>query len=135
MCAIVRSFGQLTPYICRLFWLRNYGRTPQTRCILDIPVTPAKITKMNAPVSITIASPLKSWVQRQAEQQGFENIGGYLNDLIRREKKRAAAKAKLEADLVNSIESGSIALTSKTWDRIVANGLKKAVSRRRKSKR
>jgi len=69
-------------------------------------------------LNINLPEPLKDFVENQAVKAGYSNLSEYLEDLIRKEQRRAA-KQELEAQLLEGIHSGpSRKMTSEDWDRL-----------------
>jgi antitoxin ParD1/3/4 len=81
-------------------------------------------------MNISLPAPLKSWVEEQVSARGYSTAS--VRDVLRREQ-AVAAKARVEAHLLESLESGpATPMTHKDWERIRSEGI--ALSRRRKGK-
>jgi antitoxin ParD1/3/4 len=83
-------------------------------------------------MNISLPAPLKSWVEQQVEQRGYSTASEFVRDVLRREQEQAL-RAAVDARLLEAIDSGkSTPMTSKDWDRIRTEGLKRARTRRKK---
>jgi antitoxin ParD1/3/4 len=87
---------------------------------------------MRSTMNISLPTPLKAWVEDQVSARGYSTASEFVRDVLRREQ-AAAAKARVEAHLLESLESGpATPMTRKDWERIRSEGI--ALSRRRKAK-
>jgi antitoxin ParD1/3/4 len=83
-------------------------------------------------MNVSLPAPLKEWVQRQVEERGFSTASEYVRDVLRRQREDAA-RAAVDVRLTDAINSGeSTPMTRRDWDRIRAEGLKRARGRRKK---
>ncbi len=87
---------------------------------------------MRSSMNVSLPAPLKEWVQRQVEERGFSTASEYVRDVLRRQREDAA-RAAVDVRLTDAINSGeSTPMTRRDWDRIRAEGLKRARGRRKK---
>jgi antitoxin ParD1/3/4 len=83
-------------------------------------------------MNISLPAPLKQWVEKQVSKKGYSTASEYVRDVLRREQDQEA-RAWIDSRLAAAIQSGeSTPLTQADWDRIGAEGLKLAGSRRKK---
>jgi antitoxin ParD1/3/4 len=83
-------------------------------------------------MNISLPAPLKNWIDQQVEARGYSTASEFVRDVLRREQEQAA-RAAIDARLVQAIESGdSTPMTAKDWKRIRSEGLKQARTRRKK---
>jgi antitoxin ParD1/3/4 len=83
-------------------------------------------------MNISLPAPLKNWIEQQVEERGYSTASEFVRDVLRREQEQAA-RAAIDARLVQAIESGnSTPMTAKDWKRIRSEGLKQARTRRKK---
>ena len=86
------------------------------------------MTEMN----ISIPSPLKKWVERQATKQGYATTNKYVLDVLRREK-ALEVRDKIDAKLLQAIDSGpSTPMTAADWTHIRTEGRRLARKLRKK---
>jgi antitoxin ParD1/3/4 len=86
---------------------------------------------MGSSMNITLPAPLKSWVEREVALRGYTTASEFVRDVLRRE--QAAARARVESRLLQSLESGPArSMERKDWRRIRAKG--SAMARRRQAK-
>jgi len=87
---------------------------------------------MRATMNISLPAPLKQWVEKQVSKKGYSTASEYVRDVLRREQDQEA-RAWIDSRLAAAIQSGELTpLTQADWDRIGAEGLKLAGSRRKK---
>ena len=92
------------------------------------------VTK-NPMTSVNISLPLnqRGYVERRVENGGYGTVSEYVRELIREDEKREA-EARLEALLLQAIESGEPSvMTRDDWDDI-RKEVKKRAERRNKGK-
>lgn len=66
-------------------------------------------------MNISLPDDMKSFVDNQISKGGFSTVSEYIRDLIRQDRKRAA-EAKLEALLLEGINSGNpVEATPEFW--------------------
>jgi antitoxin ParD1/3/4 len=83
-------------------------------------------------MNISLPDQLKEFVDNQVGSGRYSTVSDYVRDLIRDDEKRAAQE-KLEALLVEGIQSGEpTEMTRQDWDEIRAQALKQFESRRSK---
>lgn len=83
------------------------------------------MTSMN----ISLPDEMKSFVDHQITQGGFSTVSEYVRDLIRQDQKRAA-QAKLEALLLEGINSGEpIEVTPEFWKELRAKAERRLAER------
>ena len=83
-------------------------------------------------MNISLPAPLKSWVDEQVTLRGYSTASEFVRDVLRREQ-AAAAKARIDQRLLESLESGPARpMDRKAWDRVRAKGM--ALARQRKGK-
>jgi len=81
---------------------------------------------MRSSMNISLPTPLKSWIEEQVALRGFSTASEFVRDLLRREQ-AAAAKARVEANLVEALDSGPTRpMDAKAWQRIRSEGIKLA---------
>ena len=86
---------------------------------------------MPTSMNISLPAPLKSWVEQQVEQRGYSTASEFVRDVLRREQERAL-RAAVDERLTQAIASGeSTPLTRQDWERIRAEGTKRARRRRK----
>jgi len=68
-------------------------------------------------VTISLPETLKAFIDEQVAQGGYGSVSEYLRCLIRDDRKRRD-EAKLEAMLLEGLESGSSEVTPETWEAI-----------------
>lgn len=59
-----------------------------------------------ATMNVSLPSPMKSWVESQAETGKYSNSSDYVRDLIRRDQIRAEKLAHMQKLITEGIESG-----------------------------
>ncbi|SMC90889.1 type II toxin-antitoxin system ParD family antitoxin [Rhizobium sp. RU36D] len=59
-----------------------------------------------ASMNLSLSDPMKAWVERQAENGGYDTASDYIRDLIRKDQERVAAFDQLQAAITKGIESG-----------------------------
>ena len=83
-------------------------------------------------MNISLPSPLKKWVERQATKQGYGTANKYVLDVLRREK-ALEARDKIDAKLLQAINSGpSAPMTATDWNHIRTEGRRLARKLRKK---
>ena len=83
-------------------------------------------------MNISLLVPLGKGVERQVEARGYGTASEFVRDLLRREQEQAA-RAAIDARLLQAIESGEATPMSATdWKRIRNEGLKLARKRGKK---
>ena len=66
-------------------------------------------------LNISLPEPMRDYVDQQVAQGGYSTASEYIRQLVREDQKRAA-KERLEALLMEGIESGpSIEITDQYW--------------------
>jgi len=69
-------------------------------------------------LNISLPDPMRAYVEEQAQAGGYSTVSEYLRALIREDQKRKAQE-RLEALLLEGLESGDAsALTSKDWEEV-----------------
>jgi len=87
---------------------------------------------MRTSMNISLPAPLKDWIEQQVEERGYSTASEFVRDVLRREQEQAA-RAAIDARLVQAIESGeSTPMSAKDWTRIRTAGLKRVRGRRKK---
>lgn len=87
---------------------------------------------MRTSMNISLPAPLKDWIEQQVEERGYSTASEFVRDVLRREQEQAA-RAAIDARLVQAIESGeSTPMTAIDWKRVRTEGLKRARNRRKK---
>ncbi len=87
---------------------------------------------MSSKFNISIPSPLKKWVDRQAADKGYPSADDFVLEVLRREQ-ALEQREKIDAKLTAAINSGpSAPMTSKDWDHIRLVGRRRARERRKK---
>ncbi len=87
---------------------------------------------MSTNINISLPSPMKKWIDKQVASKGYETTDAFFLEMLRREK-ALAVRERIDDLLTEAISSGQPApMTPKDWDRIRANGLKRARERQRK---
>ncbi|HUO10790.1 MAG TPA: type II toxin-antitoxin system ParD family antitoxin [Phycisphaerae bacterium] len=82
--------------------------------------------------NISIPSPLKKWVDKQAAEKGYGTADKFVLEVLQREQ-ALEQREKIDARLIEAIESGpSTPMTAIEWERIRAAGRRRARERRRK---
>jgi len=67
-------------------------------------------------LNISLPDNLEAVIAKQAEQAGFDTATDYLVYLVLREQERLSQQAKVEALLVEGLESGeSVEVTNEWW--------------------
>ncbi|WP_028794455.1 type II toxin-antitoxin system ParD family antitoxin [Thalassobaculum salexigens] len=59
-----------------------------------------------ATMNVSLPDPMKHWVEAQARSGRYSNASDYVRDLIRRDQERAADIARLQAVIMEGVESG-----------------------------
>ena len=67
-----------------------------------------------ATITISLPDSLKSFIEEQVDQEGFGTVSEYLRSLVREAQKRNA-QARLEALLLEGLQSEASALTTQDW--------------------
>ena len=84
---------------------------------------------MRSNTHLALPASLKLWVEKQATENGYENVSQYVGDILRREQERA----RIDSHLLASIEGGeSTPMTPRDWRKIRARGIKLARALRKK---
>jgi antitoxin ParD1/3/4 len=65
-------------------------------------------------VNISMPQVIRDVMEQRMAEKGFENISEYIRDLIRNDYKRAAQE-KLDAELLESEQSGELITIDKEW--------------------
>jgi antitoxin ParD1/3/4 len=66
-------------------------------------------------MNISLPEPMRAYVDQQVAQGGYSTASEYIRQLVREDQKRAA-KQRLEALLMEGIESGpSVEITDEYW--------------------
>jgi antitoxin ParD1/3/4 len=79
---------------------------------------------MRSSMNVSLPAPLKSWIEQQVAERGFSTASEFVRDLLRREQ-AAASRARVDAHLLDAIESGPARkMDRKAWDRIRSEGVK-----------
>jgi antitoxin ParD1/3/4 len=87
---------------------------------------------MRSSMNLSLPAPLRSWVDQQVALRGYDSAAEFVRDVLRREQ-IAAAKARVDQRLLESIESGPARrMDRKAWDRVRSEGA--ALARQRKTK-
>ena len=69
-------------------------------------------------LTISLPEKLKEFIDQRVESEGFGTVSEYLRSLVREDQKRTA-KERLEALLLEGIESGpATEMTKEDWDSI-----------------
>jgi antitoxin ParD1/3/4 len=85
-----------------------------------------------ATVTISMPDSLREFVEAQVETGGFGNISEYFRSLLRDAQAREA-DARLEALLLQGLESGEdLELTREFWRRLKADAARSLASRRKR---
>jgi len=87
---------------------------------------------MSEMMHISLPSPLKKWVDRQAAKKGHSTSDEFILDMLRREQ-ATEARERIDAILIESLDSGpSTPMTAKDWQNIRAAGRRRFNARRKK---
>jgi antitoxin ParD1/3/4 len=68
-------------------------------------------------LTISLPEKLKEFIDQRVESEGFGTVSEYLRSLVREDQKRRA-KARLEALLLEGLESEASEMTAADWKRI-----------------
>ena len=69
-----------------------------------------------ATMNVSLPDKMKDWVEQQAQSGRFSNASDYVRDLIREDKERAKAIAKLQKVVDDALASG---ISDRSWDEIM----------------
>ena len=69
-----------------------------------------------ATMNVSLPDKMKEWVEQQAQSGRFSNASDYVRDLIREDKERAKAIAKLQKVVDDALASG---ISDRSWDEIM----------------
>jgi antitoxin ParD1/3/4 len=88
---------------------------------------------MRATMNVSLPAPLKSWVEEQVSRRGFGTASEFIRQVLREEQLREA-KLRIDAALIEGIESGpATPMTAKDWAALRREG-RKLVAKRRRAK-
>ncbi|HKI18787.1 MAG TPA: type II toxin-antitoxin system ParD family antitoxin [Isosphaeraceae bacterium] len=86
-----------------------------------------------ATMNISLPDEMKAFVEEQAAQNGFGTVSEYLRAMIREAQERKAKGDRLDALLLEGLDSGpGTPLTKGDWDRIRREGRKLIAERKRR---
>ncbi len=84
---------------------------------------------MRTTMNISLPAPLKGWIEQQVEERGYSTASEFVRDVLRREQEQTLRQS-VDAQLIQAAESGeSTPMTAKDWQRIRAEGRKRARTR------
>jgi antitoxin ParD1/3/4 len=70
-------------------------------------------------MNITIPDEEKAFVEQEAARRGFGSVGEYVSALIRDDRRRQAARGRVDGLLVEGLDSGpATPMTRSDWDDI-----------------
>jgi len=88
-----------------------------------------------ATMNISLPDEMKAFVEEQAAQRGFGTVSEYLRAMIREAQERNAKQERLDALLLEGLDSGpGTPLAKADWDRIRREGTKLIAERKRRRK-
>jgi antitoxin ParD1/3/4 len=88
-----------------------------------------------ATMNISLPDEMKAFVEAQAAKKGFGTVSEYVRAMIREAQQRTAERERLDALLLDGIDSGpGTPLTRADWDDIRREGTKWAAARKRRGK-
>ncbi len=88
-----------------------------------------------ATMNISLPDEMKAFVEEQAAQKGFGTVSEYLRAMIREEQERTATQERLDALLLEGLDSGPGTPLAKTdFDHIRREGTKLITERKRRRK-
>jgi len=83
-------------------------------------------------MNISLAEPLKSWVERQVEDRGYGTASEFVRDVLRRIQENESCSS-IDAQLNAALDSApATPMTREDWRRIRADGIRLAKVRRKK---
>jgi antitoxin ParD1/3/4 len=88
-----------------------------------------------ATMNISLPDEMKAFVEDEAVKKGFGTVSEYMRAIIREQQAQQAERARLDALLIEGLESGpSTPLTQEDWDHIKREGKKLIAARKRQRK-
>lgn len=88
-----------------------------------------------ATMNISLPDDMKAFVERQANARGFGTVSEYVRSIIREVQERQAARERVDALLIEGLESGpATPFTKADWERIRREGTKLIAERQRRKK-
>src|SRR5438552_2958817 len=81
---------------------------------------------MMATMNISLPDSMKEFIEEQAAKKGFDTVSEYMWALIREDQERQAERERIDARLIEGLESGpATPMTHADWD-----GIRNEVSKR-----
>ena len=88
-----------------------------------------------ATMNISLPDELKAFVEDEATKRGFGTVSEYMRAIIREQKERQDEHERLDALLLEGLDSGpATPLTQKDWEHIRREG-KKLIAERKRGRR
>jgi antitoxin ParD1/3/4 len=85
-----------------------------------------------ATMNISLPDDMKAFVEDEAAKKGFGTVSEYVRAIIRDVQERQAERERLDAFLIEGLDSGpATPLTKKDWERIRREGKKLIAQRKR----
>jgi hypothetical protein len=83
-------------------------------------------------LNISLPGDVKKWAEHHAKEKGYGTTDKFVLEILRREQ-ALEEREKIEQILLDAVSSGKPSPMTRTdWDRIRANGLRRAQERRKK---